>query len=160
MSTVAGSPEDPEPLPLTARESEIMKLVAQGLSNNEIADRLTVSVRTVEGHIYRVVAKRSSLQSVAADARLRLRRYGPEMTGHEGPVIWAVWGRVEDRPVLATGGEDGTVRLWDPVTGAAQATLTGHEGPVIWGAWGRVEDRPVLATGADDGTVQLWETGR
>ncbi|HEY5857851.1 MAG TPA: helix-turn-helix transcriptional regulator [Aldersonia sp.] len=56
MSTDAGSPENPEPLPLTARESEIAKLVAQGLSNKEIADRLTVSVRTVEGHIYRMGA--------------------------------------------------------------------------------------------------------
>jgi DNA-binding CsgD family transcriptional regulator len=58
MSTVVGSPEGPEPLPLTARESEIAKLVAQGLSNKEIGDRLAVSVRTVEGHIYRINTKR------------------------------------------------------------------------------------------------------
>jgi DNA-binding CsgD family transcriptional regulator len=58
MSTVVGSPEGPEPFPFTARESEIAKLVAQGLSNKEIADRLTVSVRTVEGHVYRMDTKR------------------------------------------------------------------------------------------------------
>ena len=42
------------PLPLTAREREIAVLVAQGLSNREVAERLTVSVRTVEGHLYRL----------------------------------------------------------------------------------------------------------
>ncbi|MFT4087229.1 MAG: helix-turn-helix transcriptional regulator, partial [Gordonia sp. (in: high G+C Gram-positive bacteria)] len=45
------------PLPLTSREREIASLVAVGLSNREIADRLVVSVRTVEGHIYRACMK-------------------------------------------------------------------------------------------------------
>lgn len=45
------------PLPFTARENEIAKLVTAGLSNRQIADRLVVSVRTVEGHVYRMFAK-------------------------------------------------------------------------------------------------------
>jgi DNA-binding CsgD family transcriptional regulator len=32
-------------------------LVAAGLSTRQIADRLVVSVRTVEGHLYRIFAK-------------------------------------------------------------------------------------------------------
>jgi DNA-binding CsgD family transcriptional regulator len=45
------------PLPLTMREREIANLVAAGLSNKEIADRLVVSVRTVEGHLYHACTK-------------------------------------------------------------------------------------------------------
>jgi DNA-binding NarL/FixJ family response regulator len=45
------------PLPLTSREREIGRLVASGLTNMQIADQLVVSVRTVEGHIYRSSVK-------------------------------------------------------------------------------------------------------
>ncbi|OBI46868.1 helix-turn-helix transcriptional regulator [Mycobacterium colombiense] len=45
------------PLPVTSREREIAAFVAEGLTNREIAERLTVSVRTVEGHIYRACIK-------------------------------------------------------------------------------------------------------
>lgn len=46
-----------EPLPLTAREREIAAMVRDGLSNKQIAESLTMSVRTVEGHIYRACTK-------------------------------------------------------------------------------------------------------
>jgi DNA-binding NarL/FixJ family response regulator len=46
-----------EPLPLTDREREIVMLLGQGLSNRDVAERLTLSVRTVEGHIYKAMSK-------------------------------------------------------------------------------------------------------
>jgi DNA-binding CsgD family transcriptional regulator len=46
-----------EPLPLTDRETEIVMLIGEGLSNRAVAERLTVSVRTVESHIYRAMLK-------------------------------------------------------------------------------------------------------
>ncbi|MEU5844380.1 LuxR C-terminal-related transcriptional regulator [Rhodococcus sp. NPDC047139] len=49
--------EAARPLPLTSREREIAAMVTAGLSNRQIADRLVVSVRTVEGHIYRACTK-------------------------------------------------------------------------------------------------------
>lgn len=45
------------PKPLTLRESEILKLVAVGKENREIAEKLQISVRTVEAHRARVMIK-------------------------------------------------------------------------------------------------------
>ena len=43
--------------PLTEREVEILKLLARGLSNHEIADRLVISERTVRTHVTNIHGK-------------------------------------------------------------------------------------------------------
>ncbi|MGE5698371.1 MAG: LuxR C-terminal-related transcriptional regulator [Candidatus Sericytochromatia bacterium] len=53
-------------IPLTGRQRDVIELVASGLSNREIADRLVMSVRTVEGHVYR------ACQRVGANTREEL----------------------------------------------------------------------------------------
>ncbi|MGH3118624.1 MAG: response regulator transcription factor, partial [Gaiellales bacterium] len=42
---------------LTAREREVAALVANGLSNKEIAEKLVISERTAEGHVERILGK-------------------------------------------------------------------------------------------------------
>jgi DNA-binding NarL/FixJ family response regulator len=45
------------PAGLTARQSEILRLLAAGMSNAEIAERLVVWVRTVDHHVSAVLQK-------------------------------------------------------------------------------------------------------
>jgi DNA-binding NarL/FixJ family response regulator len=43
--------------PLTVREREVLKLIAEGISNKEIADLLFISIRTVEHHRANIMRK-------------------------------------------------------------------------------------------------------
>jgi NarL family two-component system response regulator LiaR len=49
--------QEPTPDPLTPREVEVLKLVANGLSNQEIADALVVSEATVRTHVSHTLSK-------------------------------------------------------------------------------------------------------
>ncbi|GAA4231079.1 putative ATPase/DNA-binding CsgD family transcriptional regulator [Streptosporangium album] len=57
--STAGKPSEGtrEPSPLTRRETEIARLVAQGLSNKDIAASLVIAQRTAEGHIEHILNK-------------------------------------------------------------------------------------------------------
>jgi DNA-binding NarL/FixJ family response regulator len=53
LSAASGAPPDE----LTPREAEVLALIAEGLSNAEIAERLVVSLATVKTHVNRIFAK-------------------------------------------------------------------------------------------------------
>lgn len=57
--------------PLTDRELEILRLVAQGLSNTEISQRLYLAVRTIKGHNLRIFNKLQVQNRTEAVARAR-----------------------------------------------------------------------------------------
>jgi DNA-binding NarL/FixJ family response regulator len=58
FASKAARPRPPAELdPLTEREREVLTLVAAGLSNDEIADRLVVSPATAKTHVSRIMTK-------------------------------------------------------------------------------------------------------
>jgi len=54
---VAGSGDEPEVPKLTDRETEVLRLVAKGLSYKQIAERLVISHRTVQNHVQNTLGK-------------------------------------------------------------------------------------------------------
>jgi DNA-binding NarL/FixJ family response regulator len=72
--TIASRPATREhPLGLTRREDEILKLLSEGMTNDEIATKLVLSTRTVDHHVSAVLTKLgvSSRGAAAAEARRR-----------------------------------------------------------------------------------------
>src|SRR5512136_1984314 len=58
LQEIAHPPElQPAPEELTVREIAVLRLIAEGLSNQEIADRISVSEPTVRAHVSRILGK-------------------------------------------------------------------------------------------------------
>jgi WD40 repeat protein len=57
---------------------------------------------------------------------------------------------------VASGSDDTSVRLWDPVRGISTQRLSGHEGPVVDVAFS--EDGATLFSAGRDGTLRTWDT--
>ncbi len=67
----AAAGDDLSRSPLTARESEIVRLIDQGLSNKEIAVRLGIEVATVKNHVHNLLEKLQVHRRAEAAAHLR-----------------------------------------------------------------------------------------
>jgi DNA-binding CsgD family transcriptional regulator len=77
----AGGPHEMETstqsslISLSERETEVLSLIARGLTNQQIADQLVISIRTVErhiNHIYDKTGARSKAQATALALRARI----------------------------------------------------------------------------------------
>ena len=70
--------------PLTPREWEVAELVAQGLTNREIADRLVVAARTVDSHVAHILAKLGFSARAQVAAWVTMRKRDEERGRDEG----------------------------------------------------------------------------
>lgn len=77
----AGSgPVMPREPALTRRENEILHLVGEGLSNKDIARRLSISVGTTKSHVHNLLGKLSVLRRTEAMMRVHAARHGIDIS--------------------------------------------------------------------------------
>lgn len=78
MNQVAHRTEEPTPDELTERELEVLRLIAGGLSNREIAKELVISEKTVKTHVSNILSKLHLADRTQAAIYALKRGLGPE----------------------------------------------------------------------------------
>jgi len=68
---MAVSGEKSNPSPISERELEVLKLVADGLTNQQIADKLIISLSTAKSHVYHIFDKLNAKGRLQAVTRAR-----------------------------------------------------------------------------------------
>ncbi len=92
----------------------------------------------------------------ATDAAKKIGKQIRVGGGHGKAVLKVAFHADPKTPLLATCGADGTVRLWNPMNGAALKTLTGHTDWLY--AVAISPDGKLVAAGGRDGDVRVWKT--
>jgi hypothetical protein len=148
--------------PRTARLGTVLARVAHLLAPTEPAEAVVdvLHSRVADDPDWR--AQVTALRHIGLRPRLVNRWPLPDLpdsalrrvlTGHTGWV--GAVAVAPDGSLLASGGQYGTVRIWDVATGQVRATLEGHTGSV--GAVAVAPDGSWLASGSADGTVRIWD---
>lgn len=76
---VATPPAEPRAFPeLTGRELEVLSLLAQGLTNQGLADRMGISLKTARNHVSNILARLQVADRTEAVARARAAGLGSE----------------------------------------------------------------------------------
>jgi eukaryotic-like serine/threonine-protein kinase len=109
------------------------------------------------GAVWAIACGARGRVALAGD-RLRLNQPGGSLRtleGHAGPALCVAFSA--NGTVLASGGADGSVRLWRASDGGEVACFTGHDGPVR--AVAVSPDHRFVYSGGADGTLRRWAVG-
>jgi DNA-binding NarL/FixJ family response regulator len=71
--------------PLSPKEAEVAILVAEGLTNREIAERFVLSERTIDNHVFRIMNKLSVHSRTQIGVWVAERRLGNAHPGTDAP---------------------------------------------------------------------------
>ncbi|MEU4446738.1 WD40 repeat domain-containing protein [Actinosynnema sp. NPDC050801] len=144
----------PEPAPPATRREPL-------LTRRQLV--LTASVALTLGGLAALAPgwlRGSGLVDPAADDEHSPDGYSPvgkllSPPGTSDNPVWAVAiGRLDGEPVAVVGRGDGTVQLWNPVTGVARTDpLAGHDKPV----YSIGLDAPLAVSAGVDGTLRVWD---
>jgi serine/threonine protein kinase/WD40 repeat protein len=105
----------------------------------------------------------SPLDELTHDRLLGQERdlFPPQVVALLGESRQRHWGQARcvavrpDGRLLASGGNDEVIRLWDPTTMRQRAVLLGHTAPVFW--LGFTPDGQMLLSASGNGSMRVWE---
>jgi WD40 repeat protein len=118
----------------------------------------------IEGRVFQVLSPGGKVLATAQQGEqqqgTRLRLHDPatgadlhQFARHEGPIQSVA---ISAHNVVATGGADRTVRLWDGETGMQLKVLRGHVGPVNYLAFSPDGQR-LASGGQEDRVISVWD---
>ncbi|NLU81006.1 AAA family ATPase [Micromonospora sp. HNM0581] len=160
---------------LAVVDTELGSMTPLGLARARLLQRTPLAVAadpaeraalfSVVDHIYGLD---SAIVADSAPYRARWAHTPPRqersvLDGHSQAVYDVAAVEIDDRRLLASAGDDGTLRLWDPLTNQAEQVFTCHDDTIRSVCAVRTGDGAVLiATASHDGTLGLWDprTGR
>ena len=82
------------------------------------------------------------------------------LVGHSGTVTCVCALRADGRDLIASAGDDETIRIWDPASGETVTVLQGHTGTVTSVCGLHVDGRDLIASAGDDETIRIWDPAR
>ena len=140
------------------QRSRLLRLTPRAITARHATRTALFSVTETLDHLgYSYTTNSSSAPYRAVWAAATPHTERSVLEGHTSSVDAVCAFTLDGRTLLASGGLDRTVRIWDPATGTHHATLKGHTGWINAVCAFTLDGRTLLASGGLDRTVRIWD---